>query len=479
MSDSIHAAIVGFDITPEIHPEYGAWGTTPVLTEIHMPLLGRCVALRQGDQHLIWYGIDHCGLSVPETLAIRTEIAASLGVDTEEIVWSTSQTHSSPTFPGSRIPGGSSITVRGAYDEAYCAAERVKIMKRCIDAGRAALEQAQPIQLLAGRGFCDSMSYNTRFPMPDGGVKFSRHHLEALKSGKFYDPEIGLLVFTDRGGKALGAIFNFCSHPATMINDKYISPDWVGTARACIEDALDGAPAMFVQGFCGDVNCRHIFGTPEQASASGKRLGDAAVRALPTLNPVRADRLILTYETIRLHCRPMWTVDEVNAEIGERRAYIESLKTDPEAAWVAGINLPEAFNPEEKAATVQVQLQYFDEALRILAAGEPVRTGMEFRLGAARIGDVGVLLSHGENFTAAGLKVRQRSPFAHTLVCGDTNGMFGYLGDDAEMDRGGYETQTYWQMLYIDGFRLAPRKGTADRIIDTSVDLLWRLQKDN
>ena len=57
----LHAAIVGFDITPEIHPEYGAWGTTPQLTKIDMPLLARCVALRQDKQLLIWFGSDLCG----------------------------------------------------------------------------------------------------------------------------------------------------------------------------------------------------------------------------------------------------------------------------------------------------------------------------------------------------------------------------------------------------------------------------------
>ena len=55
----------------------------------------------------------------------------------------------------------------------------------------------------------------------------------------------------------------------------------------------------------------------------------------------------------------------------------------------------------------------------------------------------------------------------HTFVCGDTNGLFGYIGDDEEIDRGGYETDSFWTILYIDGFRLALAKGTVDRILDT------------
>jgi len=57
------------------------------------------------------------------------------------------------------------------------------------------------------------------------------------------------------------------------------------------------------------------------------------------------------------------------------------------------------------------------------------------------------------------------------------NGLFGYLGDDAEIDRGGYETDSFWKLLLLtDSLRLAPAKGSADRIIDTSTRLLWQLK---
>ena len=54
MMSRLHAAMVGFDITPQIHPEYGAWGTTPKLTQIDMLLQPCCLALKQDDRLLIW-----------------------------------------------------------------------------------------------------------------------------------------------------------------------------------------------------------------------------------------------------------------------------------------------------------------------------------------------------------------------------------------------------------------------------------------
>ena len=68
--------------------------------------------------------------------------------------------------------------------------------------------------------------------------------------------------------------------------------------------------------------------------------------------------------------------------------------------------------------------------------------------------------------------------FAHTLICGTQNGLFGYIGPDEEIERGGYETDSYWKMLYIDGFRLPLARGTTDKIIDCSLELLRRAQKN-
>jgi hypothetical protein len=476
--DALRANMVGFDFTPPIHPEYGAWGTTPGMTELDMPLLGRCLALAQGDTMVLWFGMDLCGNPPNETDEIRAEIVSALELDSiEQVLWSTSQTHSSPTFPGSSMSGGSTIAERGNYDSDYTAEQRRIFIKRCVDAAREAIGGLQPAQVMTGRGHCDSVSYNTRFPMPNGGVKFSRHHLEGLQSGKFFDPTIELVVFEDAGGQTIGAIFNFCSHPATMINDKYISPDWVGTARAEIEAALDGAPAMFVQGFCGDVNCHHLFGTPAQAKATGKRLGQAAVAALPTLVPARGTPLVCAFEDLELSCRPMYTHEELDAAIGAREAYAESLAWDPTATWVDGINFPEQMTADENRKNAELQLKYLYEVKRMLDAGESLPGHLVLSIGALRIGDVGAAFSCGENFTMTGMQVRLRSPFVHTLVCGDTNGLFGYIGDDAEIDRGGYETDSFWKMHMPDRPpRLAPARGTVDRIVNACTRLLQQLQ---
>lgn len=470
-TDGLRVGIAAFDISPHFHPQFGAWGTTPAMTALDMPLLSRCIAFQHHRTRLVWYGSDLVGDTVANTDSLRAEVASALGLASDQVIWSTSQTHSSGAVPGSNITGASIAEVI-AGDPQFVDAERNRLMKLLIEGGREALARLQPVSVSAGRGHCDSMSYNTRFPMPTGGVKFSRHHREGLQSGKYFDPTIGLLRFDDRGGRPLAALFNFCAHPATMINARWISPDWVGTARQHIEEALDGAPAMFVQGMCGDVNCHHIFGTPALARRNGDRLGRAAVRALPFLTPVKTTPLTLTWKNIRLPCRPMYTRSELTEALVARHEFIEELGQDPFAAWFCGVNLPDFFSVEQKIASVKLQIDYLQEGLRRLDSGATVPTSLPLTCGVLRFGDVAAFLSPGENFTATGREIRDRSPFAHTLICGDTNGLFGYIGDDAEIDRGGYEVDSFWKLLCFDGFRLALAKGAAPRVREAAAELL-------
>ena len=469
------AAMTGFDIDPRFHPEYGAWGTTPVMTEIDIPVLTRCLVLAGGDKALVWFSHDLIGESVEGTDVLRREIADTLDIETSCIVWSTSQTHSSPTFPGSDMPGGSSITVRGEFDPEFCRKERERFMERCVEAVKEAMAHLQPAEVLIGRGYCDNISYDSRFPMPAGGTKFSRNYGEGVQGGKYKDTTVGLLQLTGKNGAPIGTVFNYGCHPATMINDKYLSPDYVGTARRIIEEET-GGPAMFVQGFCGNIHNYFMFGKPKHARITGSRLGKAAVAGLRSLVPVRGEPFAWKWRNLDLRCRPMYTREELDQEIRVRREFLEELEDYENAVWVAGHDVPEFFTVEQKKRHIEVQTEYLREGLRILDTGETPPASLKMTVGAVRIGDMAAVLSPGENFALTGRNIRARSPFIHTLLCGDTNGLLGYIGTDDEIPRGGYETDTFWKMLYIGGFRLAPAQGASPTIVEGCVSLLNELR---
>jgi len=83
----LKAGIVGFDITPRFHPTCGAWGSTPSMPELDLPLLSRCVALDEGGRRLLWFGSDLIGDTVKGTDTIRDEIADTLGLRREQVIF--------------------------------------------------------------------------------------------------------------------------------------------------------------------------------------------------------------------------------------------------------------------------------------------------------------------------------------------------------------------------------------------------------
>ena len=71
--DTLNVGMVGFDITPSIHPVCGAWGCNPTITAVDQPLAGRCLALQQGDRQVVWLSFDLVGDSPRFTLTTATD----------------------------------------------------------------------------------------------------------------------------------------------------------------------------------------------------------------------------------------------------------------------------------------------------------------------------------------------------------------------------------------------------------------------
>ena len=84
----LRVGMIGFDITPRFHPTCGAWGCTPAMTELDMPLLARCLALAEEDRLLVWFSADLIGETVRGIALFsqraRGKFARRLGIDRDE-----------------------------------------------------------------------------------------------------------------------------------------------------------------------------------------------------------------------------------------------------------------------------------------------------------------------------------------------------------------------------------------------------------
>ena len=440
---SLRAAVVGFDITPRFHASCGAWGCNPSVTEVESPLLGRCLVLEErGGTPVIWFSADFVGDTPRCTAELRRHVSARLGLQPDRILWGTCQNHSSGALPWSHFSGDVAADL-SSRDKAFMESERERLLSLFGNAAATALDGLQPVTVWAGRGYCGDVSFNTRFPLPNGGVKYCRSHDEAAHGGRPIDPTIGLVRFDGSDGHPIGAVLSFNMHVATMISQSMISSDWVGTARAVVETALDGAPVLYAQGFCSDINCYHLFGGPHEARETGARLGAAAVAALPNLVPVRNSPVSLLHRTVSLECQTMPDRDRLESEIAAMAQFIVDLDAHPDLIWCCGMNVYEKASVTTKRSLFQSKIDYRREGLRMLDAGEKPRTTMSTDLGVLRFGDVAAVLSPGENFAETGIAIRQQSPFVHTLICGDINGLLGNIFTDDDIRRGGSIIDSY------------------------------------
>ena len=81
-----------------------------------------------------------------------------------------------------------------------------------------------------------------------------------------------------------------------------------------------------------------------------------------------------------------------------------------------------------------------DYAARTLAAANRPEETVDVILQAFRVGDAVICGVPFETFAETGLELKQKSPFARTIVVSIANGRHGYLPTPRQHELGGYET---------------------------------------
>jgi len=256
-----------------------------------------------------------------------------------------------------------------------------------------------------------------------------RNRRRLLYGGLPVDPEVGIVKIEDAAGELKGVLFSYACHPTTLGPDNLqITEDWVYYAIGTIRQQVGaGAVVMFVNGAEGDINPGYgsglsCIGAPIPirtfpfAEKIGTRLGRAGLEKLAGIEtrsalPIRSisRRIDLPFRT-----RFPVTVEEAEARQQEAREAWERIEPAPNASCVlqheaeialffAGMvyHQAKAFHAEDWKPSVSVELQ------------------------SIRLGDAVLTSFPGEVFVEIGLEVKQRSPFAKTLVVGLANGRSG------------------------------------------------------
>ena len=421
--------------------------------ETGSPLRVKALALRRGRLTVLIAQLDLISVSRQQAEAMRRRIAEATGIDAERIVICASHTHSSPRMEPLEGPHPFFDFVAG----------------RLLEAAKAAVASLQPARIAHGTTYAVGASFNTRYPMPDGSVKYTRDFREGLSSGKVIDPRLTVLRVDDLGGRPIAGWVWFAAHPACVIFDAPISAEYPGyMADRLSETVAGGAPVLFGYGDSGDVNCIPMFGQESDSRHVGLQLAALAGSLFDSLRTRPPERLAWHAGEAELPMDLPPSIQSLDADIAAVEAFTLALDRDPSLEWVLGINCKKDWPAEKKKAHVAGLAQWARLMKQALAAGRTFPGSWRVPLASLVIDDLGIVFYGGEALTRIGLKLAAESPLRQTLLTTICNGNDAYIGLAEDRRAGGYETYTSVRyFLLAEGVRPLPYAPEAgDRLVE-------------
>jgi hypothetical protein len=376
------AAAVKVDITPDDSQwlsGYQARKSDGVLDRIYH----RVLALDAGESQLYLISSELCLFSPTLYDSVAAELQKETGIDPKHVLWSVTHTHAAPEIG----PPDMYKTLLGRSDHDWDREYTRRTTRALIDAVRAAREKLEPARLAFGSGV-SLANINRRARDVDGRISLG------LNPDGPVDRQFNLIRVTRPDGSPIALVANYAMHGTVMSGQNLkISGDGPGTVAAYLEEKLGGV-VLYVNGAAGNIAPIYsVYPTPQSGHLTQFRV-------------LLGDRILSTVASM---ARGTGDVSMRHAEAIVQTARREGLE------W-----------PEELSAY----------APRIA----PPRVLMPVRF--VRINDAVIWSAPVELFCEIALDVRDRSPFAHTMFFGYTNGWFGYLPTAKAFEEGGYEPRT-------------------------------------
>ncbi len=361
----------------------GFAGRASGCTSVHDDLFATALVLDNGHRQIAWLSCDLLSVHPDIVAQVRELVEAATGIPRSHLMICCTHTHSGP--PAYAAPG------TAALDRAYVG----HLPYVLASAVRLAHADLQPARLGDGVGSTD-IAINRRQLLPDGRLIIGEH-----PDGP-HDPVVGVLRIDRVDAGPLATVVNVACHPVILGPASLaVSADFVGRTRALVE-ATTGAPMLFVQGACGDINPR---GGVQDNYANCHRLGG-----------------VLAGEILRVHASIWPSVDSISLTAARREISVP-LRPLP-------VSMQEPIVPHDSRRVLDEEFPW----------DLPVTDGaVSLEVQAFGIGRLGVVAVGCEPFVETGLACKAASPFAHTFFAGYANGDIGYVPTADVFPLGGYE----------------------------------------
>jgi len=413
-ADALEAGVAACDITPPVGYRMSGYFHERLSTGTLNPLKAKALVLKQGDARAAIVSCDLIGLSLDVSNRARAEASARTGIPVENILLAATHTHTGPLYGGAlREHLHNQAVAKHGQDPCeavdYPKDLAAKLAQVIADANAA----SKPVSLAAGVAEQQGLAFNRRFHMKDGSVRFNPGVLNPniVRPAGPIDPQVGVVMVHDAGGKTHAGLVNFALHLDTVGGTKYAA-DYPFFLEEGLREAYGKAfVLLFGTGACGDIN--HIDVTKKErlkTETIGRTLAEAVKAA--DLKPVAKPALAVRREIVRA------PLQQFDAE---------------KKAW--------AREAIQKVGTRQLPFLEQVEAYKILAVEMREGDTLPLEVQVVRLsGDVAVVGLPGEVFVDLGLAIKKASPFATTLVIELCQDAPGYIPTRKAFAEGSYET---------------------------------------
>lgn len=418
VAQQFQAGIYAQDITPKNLPVWVNGNIAAVKADkVNDPLHARCLVLGDGKTKIAICVVDSCIIPLELTEAARQKTTEATGIPPENILISSTHTHSA-------------VSVAGAHgcpvQEDYAAELPNWIAEGIAKADKAIV----PARIGTTKVVCDKYIYCRRWLMKPGTgttIPFTGRTENQVDMNPGYenpnrlyqvgpiDTLIPVLSIQTMDGKPLSVLASFSTHyaGAPALSADYFAVVCQHLAAQLRPDDPKQFLGLMANATSGDANCID-FSKPSEPFTYmqvGKYVADKILSVLPQTEYKSDVTLDAIMETLTIDAR-VPNMDEVK----EAKHYIETHFPD---------RLPTSMIENYARETV------------LLSEMPKTR---ELKLQVLRIGDFAIVANPCESYGATGLKLRQASPFALTMNIGLANGHAGYIPPPEHFQLGGYTT---------------------------------------
>lgn len=398
-------------ISPEIGAPLAGFAARKGACEgVHDELFARALVVKNNSTAIALISLDVLAVASDFVEKTRRAIAARVPLKPAAILISSTHTHAGPVTISTFVNPDESL------DTNYMA----QLGDAIVEAVETAWQTRFAARIGVGTGTIEGLGVNRR-----------------SKDGKPVDPEIGIVKIDDAQGGTKAVLMNYGCHPTVLGPDNLLaSGDFPNPAIERAQEQLGpGSFAMYVNGAQGNISVGHsselsAIGviTPgrtfERATELGHRLGDAVLRALPSIATSASAYLHFETLTAGLPIKPYPDAKQTQKALQEAEKKAEALSTNSHSS-------------EYRQA--QSELLYASITHYYARETSKYKDGvLTIELQAIQIDGNVIVAVPAEVFVEIGLRIKKASPL-RTFVAGVTNGYIGYLPSRQAYEAGGYE----------------------------------------